>query len=138
MKPKLAEILRSRGVKPSAQRLAIYENLVDRRDHPTADEVWAALAPAIPTLSRTTVYTSLRLLCDSGLARLIIGGGDSMRFDADTKPHSHFRCVECGAVSDIAGAPPCAETFALPRGTKTFAVDMFVSGICPACAKSGK
>ena len=132
---KQARTLESHGVKPSAQRLAIFSNLHARRDHPTADEVWAALSPAMPTLSRTTVYAALRLFCEKGLSRLILSGGGEMRFDADTASHAHFLCNACGKVIDIATPAPDAQKFPLPRGAKIFAVETYLTGHCPACAR---
>lgn len=47
-------------IKPSVQRMAIMEYLMKNRVHPTADEIYGALYPMMPTLSKTTVYNTMR------------------------------------------------------------------------------
>lgn len=51
------ERLQSHSIKPSVQRIAIMQYLMDHHTHPTVDEIYTALAPSMPTLSKTTVYT---------------------------------------------------------------------------------
>ena len=51
----VAESLKLRGVKPSYQRMKIYEFLLNNRIHPTVDEIFKTLTPEIPTLSKTTI-----------------------------------------------------------------------------------
>ena len=53
--------LLERGIKPSQQRIALLEYLVKHPVHPTADELYSRLSPMMPTLSKTTVYNTLRL-----------------------------------------------------------------------------
>lgn len=48
-------------VKPSLQRIAIVEYLMENRIHPTADDIYHALCIQVPTLSKTTVYNTMRL-----------------------------------------------------------------------------
>jgi hypothetical protein len=57
--------LQSAGVKPSPQRVAILQWLIDNRCHPTVDEIYRALEQIYPTLSRTTVYNTMWLLAEA-------------------------------------------------------------------------
>ena len=70
-------------------------------NHPTADDVYNFVHTKYPQISRTTVYRNLNKLCDSGdLLRVkIFGAAD--RFDHNLQSHYHFRCDECGSVSDL-------------------------------------
>lgn len=70
-------------------------------NHPTADDVYNFVHTKYPQISRTTVYRNLNKLCDSGdLLRVkIFGAAD--RFDHHLQSHYHFRCDECGSVSDL-------------------------------------
>ena len=70
-------------------------------NHPTADDVYNFVHEKYPQISRTTVYRNLNKLCDSGdLLRVkIFGAAD--RFDHHLQSHYHFRCDECGGVSDL-------------------------------------
>lgn len=62
----MQDCLLGHGIKPSVQRLAVMEYLKTHCTHPTADEIFSALSPKMPTLSRTTVYNTLRLLASRG------------------------------------------------------------------------
>ena len=59
------QYLLSHNVKPSAQRIAIMKYLLEHRAHPTVDRIYTELLPAMPTLSRTTVYNTLRVLAEN-------------------------------------------------------------------------
>ena len=59
------------GVKPSVQRLAIMQYLMTHFNHPTVEQVYQGLCDKIPTLSRTTVYNTLRLFSERGAATMI-------------------------------------------------------------------
>ena len=52
------------GIHPSVQRIAIMDYLIKHRTHPTVDEVYTALSDEIPTLSKTTVYNTLKLFAE--------------------------------------------------------------------------
>ena len=132
---KNAEILIQRGIKPSCQRLYIYEYLLDRIDHPTADNVWEGLVEKIPTLSRTTVYTTLNLLCNKGLVTLITGDYDRIRFDAVTSQHAHFCCDLCKCVYNVGDTSLDPKDFQIPAGAKIHGVKVYVSGLCVKCVK---
>ncbi len=89
------------AVKYSRQRQLIYNFLMSRRDHPTADMVYQNVRQEHPNISLGTVYRNLTLLADRGdIQRLQVGDGVD-RFDADTSWHSHFFCSECGCVTDL-------------------------------------
>lgn len=88
-------------LKYSKQREMIKEFLMDRKDHPTADIVYMNVRQKTPNISLGTVYRNLTLLADIGeIVRLRVGDGVD-RFDADTSPHYHFVCTECGRVTDL-------------------------------------
>lgn len=95
------EHLQSHGIKPSPQRIAVMDYLLNSRMHPTADEIYLALSPSMPTLSKTTVYNTLKLLVEAGAVLNISIDEKNARYDGDTRPHAHFRCLKCGAVLDL-------------------------------------
>ena len=55
------EYLQSYGIKPSLQRIAIMEYLIENRIHPTVEDIYEALYIKVPTLSKTTVYNTIKL-----------------------------------------------------------------------------
>ena len=87
--------------KHSKQRDMIKEFLMTRKDHPTADVVYSNVRMQNPNISLGTVYRNLTLLADTGeILRLRVGDGVD-HFDADTSPHYHFVCSDCGSVIDL-------------------------------------
>ena len=97
----MQDCLLGHGIKPSVQRLAVMEYLKTHCTHPTADEIFSALSPTMPTLSRTTVYNTLRLLASRGAVLSLDIDGKNARFDGDIRPHAHWLCRGCGAVRDL-------------------------------------
>jgi len=89
------------GVKPSLQRIAIMEYLMEHLTHPTVDTIFNDLYPSIPTLSKTTVYNTLKLLEEQGAIQAINIDEKNVRYDADISFHAHFKCKQCGNVYDF-------------------------------------
>ena len=88
-------------LKHSKQRDSIKEFLMGRKDHPTAAVVSDNVRRSFPNISLGTVYRNLTLLADIGeISRIHVGDGVD-HFDADTSPHYHFICSECGCVRDL-------------------------------------
>ena len=88
-------------LKHSKQREMIKDFLMSRHDHPTADVVYMNVRQLNPNISLGTVYRNLTLLADIGeIQRLRLGDGVD-HFDADTSPHYHFVCSDCGSVIDL-------------------------------------
>ena len=65
------DYLTAHGVKASVQRVAVMQYLLQQMGHPTVDEIYQALVDHIPTLSKTTVYNTLRLLMEHGVVRML-------------------------------------------------------------------
>src|SRR6185436_4935485 len=73
--------VRAAGLKLTPQRLAIVRELAEDESHPTAQELFERLRPALPTMSFATVYNTLDALTTAGLcAALSLSPGPS-RFD---------------------------------------------------------
>ena len=97
----IAEHLKSHGIKPSLQRIKIYEFLLNNYEHPTVDTIYKELMSDIPTLSKTTVYNTLNLFVDNEVANVIIIEDHEARYDAIVEPHGHFKCKVRGKREDI-------------------------------------
>ena len=85
----------------SMQRQTVYDILCGTKSHPSADWVYTRARERIPNISLGTVYRNLAELKREGN---IIGFTDEIgteHFDATTTPHVHFRCTECGEITDI-------------------------------------
>ena len=128
-----AEKLRSFGIHPSQPRIAIYSYLETRKNHPTADMVYADLSPEYPSLSKTTVYNTLKLFRSSGAVQSVIIEDGEMRFDSDVSRHAHFKCTACGSVYDLFYDP----SEYLPAISSDFAVEEIhvnYRGKCKKCS----
>ena len=87
--------------KHSKQRDAIIDELCQRHDHPTAEELYLALKTKMPNLSLGTVYRNLNMLSDDGtIQKLSVGGAD--HFDGNAMNHYHMLCSECKRLYDVA------------------------------------
>ena len=92
------EYLLKYNIKPSMQRIAIMDYLMVHRVHPTADEIYNALYPTMPTLSKTTIYNTMKLFTEQGAVKALVIDEKNVRFDIDTSSHAHFMCLGCGCV----------------------------------------
>ncbi|MDO5570057.1 MAG: transcriptional repressor [Bacteroidales bacterium] len=137
MESVIAHLL-SHNIKPSVQRLAIMKYLMEHKTHPTADMIYNDLFKDIPTLSKTTVYNTLKLLSENGAAKVIGIEEKNARYDGDMTPHAHFRCKNCGCIYDI---PLEANDKLFVEGIGELIVDevhIYYKGYCKECAEAMK
>jgi len=132
-----AEHLRSVGLTPTIQRLAILDYLRSVCCHPTADDVLSAIREKFPSISRATVYNTLDALRKAGVILRLSVDPSVARYDADTGPHAHFRCRACGKVYDI--EIPGDDT--VPEhvdGHRVESVRTYIYGTCAQCLAEGR
>ena len=101
MGPGVVELLRERGIQPSAQRVAVAQYVLFTDEHPSADRVWDRVRRRFPMISRATVYNTLNLFAEKGLVRDLHLSPDSVVFDANTGAHHHLIDEETGRIYDI-------------------------------------
>jgi len=97
----ISEYLLQNNIKPSYQRLRIYEYLKNNHNHPTVDRIYRELVYEIPTLSKTTVYNTLKIFIEKGIVKVINIEDNELRYDADTSVHGHFKCEKCEQIFDF-------------------------------------
>lgn len=134
----LERLCREKGLPLTIQRRAVLEAVLERSDHPTADQVHEAVQQVLPDVSRTTVYRTLETLVELGLVRRVHQTGTPGRFDGKTYRHHHLVCSRCGKMADIE-APELNE-LALPEEAHGFRVDDYMVqliGVCAECRKQG-
>lgn len=122
------------GIKPTAQRIAVMDYLQTHRTHPTADEIYSALLPEYPTISRTTVYNSLKSLVNAGAALSLDMEAGNTHYDGHTAPHAHFFCTRCGKIVDVE-MPNMPEA---PAEFGAVTTDVVFRGICAECKGNDK
>ena len=133
MKESAQERLRRYNIKPSVQRMAVLDYLMTHYTHPTADTIFNALYPSIPTLSKATVYNTLNLLTEQGVIQMITIDEKNARFDAREAPHLHFRCNSCGEIFDFELPPLQMEAL---KDYDITDVQVYCKGECPTCQKN--
>ncbi|HOE62634.1 MAG TPA: Fur family transcriptional regulator [Candidatus Sumerlaeota bacterium] len=98
---RLKNILLEHDLRPSFHRIKVLEYLVSCRTHPTPERIYLDLRAAIPTISRATVYNSLKVFVEKGLACALHADGEEARYDYKDSEHAHFYCVQCGKLIDV-------------------------------------
>ncbi|MBD2326897.1 Fur family transcriptional regulator [Alkalinema sp. FACHB-956] len=130
----IVQRLKEKGLRVTPQRFAVYANLLDRCDHPTAEQVLQDLNQHAPTSSQATVYSSLQALCEVGLVREVLLEEGVCRYDANVAPHHHFRCRCCGAIEDIAwDALHSIQIDRVRSGLKVESYEVTLHGVCDHC-----
>ncbi len=94
-------MLEDKGVKPSIQRIQIFRCLMESKNHPTAKDIYERISKKIPTLSKTTVYNTVKLFEDKGILRPIRIKEGEARYDIRVGFHPHFSCKRCGSLYDL-------------------------------------
>ena len=84
----------------SRQRELIKEVVFSTNAHPSADWVYDKVKKTFPNISLGTIYRNLKQLSKIGIIRTIYDGSVA-RFDWNTTSHNHFKCIECGKITDI-------------------------------------
>ena len=124
--------LRDLGITPTLQRVMIMDYLRGSSDHPTVDDVFRAVSAEHPSLSRATVYNSLRVLVDAGAVCQLTIEKEAVRYDLCDKPHAHFRCRICHRLYDVdvaAGVLPGK----IVDGHLVESATTYLYGVCSAC-----
>ena len=97
----LLNLLRDRGIQPSAQRMAVAEYALTTEEHPSADQVWARVKRSFPMISRATVYNTLNLFVAKGLLQPLVLAEGKVVFDPKTDRHHHFIDEDTGNIHDV-------------------------------------
>ena len=133
----LTEQLGATGLRLTPQRQQVYDVLLHRRDHPTAEEVFIRSKRAMPDISMATVYNCLDALVQCGLVRLVQLERGATRYCPNMEEHCHYYCDACGTVFDVALAAGAA-VGPRPRGFQVDHYEIAVHGLCAGCAARRK
>ena len=132
---------RAHGLPVTVQRRRIFEALRDRSDHPTPDQVYAAVQDTLPGVSRTTVYRVLDTLVRVGVLAKACSPGAASRVDPRTSRHHHLVCQRCDRLFDLDEAavehrirPPDVRR----RGFVIQGYSIYFTGLCAACQEQAR
>lgn len=125
------QMLKEKGIRPSYIRVRILSYLMNGRVHPTVDEIYEVLAKEILTLSKTTVYNTLKLFAEKEMAQALNIEGNELRYEAERGFHGHFKCQDCGGIYDlnISGIEFVDDM----DGYVIADEQVLVTGLCPNC-----
>jgi Fur family transcriptional regulator, peroxide stress response regulator len=139
----IEEILRTKKIKVTPQRMAVYSILKKTRAHPNVEMIFQKLKPDYPAMSLATVYKTVDVLKRVGLIQELNVGESGLRYDAVVSPHSHVYCENCGKVDDVDGLEldefqdhSLFEIVKEKSGFNISAVQLYFFGICPQCSEN--
>jgi Fur family peroxide stress response transcriptional regulator len=130
----IARKLADSGLRATPQREVVYNILLQKRDHPTADEVFARVKAELPGTSLATVYNCLEALVQCNLVRSVNFERGPTRFCPNLHPHAHFHDVSTGQTHDIDLSPELLQTVngILPSGYDASSVEIIFRGTASA------
>lgn len=131
----LIELLHSRGQRVTSQRLLILRELRRRGHHATAEEIHRTVQQELPGVSVPTIYATLELFVELGLARRIETSSAAL-YDAGSEPHQHAVCRRCGRVEDVEGLLDADALMSAARaaGFHPQDAELIITGLCARCA----
>jgi Fur family peroxide stress response transcriptional regulator len=129
------KLCRSRGIRVTAQRLAVYRALAEDLAHPTAELVYARLGKKLPGLSQATIYRTLQFFENENLIRKVSSPGSIGRFDANVDPHQHLVCRVCGTLEDVSVPELLSAVIPKVSGFTVEELDIRLVGRCETCSR---
>lgn len=126
----LSERLKSCDVRPTPQREVVLKVILEKRDHPTADEIFARVKATMPTISLATVYNCLETLVTCGIVRQVNLERAPTRYCPNLSEHAHFHDENTGEIHDIELLPETMKHLheLLPPGFDASCVELTFRG----------
>ncbi|HRP69987.1 MAG TPA: Fur family transcriptional regulator [Turneriella sp.] len=101
----IAQMLKSRGLRVSLQKLEIAKHVLGTHRHFTAEEIFREINTDFPRVSRATVFNVLNLFAENGLLRTLRARSDVLLYDSNTSEHDHVVDTATGKVYDVELSP---------------------------------
>lgn len=97
----LARYLDDHNLKRTRQREAILDVFLHTTGHISSDDLYNRVREHHPTIGYTTVYRTMKLLCDAGLAVERNFEDGVTRYEIPHEHHDHLVCVRCGRIIEF-------------------------------------
>ena len=97
----IKEILTEHDLKVTHQRMVIYQTVLERKEHPTAENIFEKLKKTHPSISLGTVYKTLETFVEKGLVNRVNTSEGNMRYDGITDDHNHIYCTNTKEIIDF-------------------------------------
>lgn len=133
------EYIRTRGLRLTKQRLQVAEIFMETDGHVSAEELYDRVRRRHPDIGFSTVYRTLKLLKEAGVARQVDFDARRAKFEssADKTHHDHLICIKCAKVVEF--LEPEIERLQDEVVEKHGFVirwhRMEIFGLCPRCRK---
>jgi Fur family ferric uptake transcriptional regulator len=132
---RLRAYLTATGLRHTEQRQAIAAAFFAFEGHPNIDELYARIRRNHPHIGQATVYRTIKLLVDCGLAHESQFGDGTARYEAtleDDEHHDHLMCRDCGHIFEFhhPEIERLQETIAASHGLRVVDHKMVIYGDC--------
>jgi Fur family ferric uptake transcriptional regulator len=97
----LARFLEEHRLKHTKQRDAILDVFLEAKGHVTSEEIYQQVRGVHPQIGYTTVYRTMKLLCDAGLANERHFDDGITRYEIEHEHHDHLVCTKCGKIQEF-------------------------------------
>ena len=135
----LLKHIQKRGLKRTAQRDLILEVFLRTEEHLSSEDLYRLVQTEDPAIGHTTVYRTLKLLADAGLAREVRFGDGRTHYEHNYKHqhHDHMICMECGTSIEFYNAEIEAlqDEASEQAGFKVLDHKLQIYGLCKDCRK---
>ena len=98
---RLAEYLTRQGLKHTRQRVAILDAFLQAGGHMTSEDLYERVRPGHPEIGAATVYRTLKLFCDAGIAHPSHFRAGVTLYEYRSGHHDHLICDGCGAIVEF-------------------------------------
>lgn len=136
----LAKYMSERGLKSTRQRSLIIDTFFEAHGHLSVEEVWAQVRARDPKVSVATVYRTMKLLSESGLAHARNFGDGQTRYEpaVGRHHHDHLICTNCGRIVEFENdrIEQMQDAVAKKHGWKVTSHKMELYGLCKDCQRS--
>ena len=134
------EHIKRSGLRRTGQRDLILETFLKTEEHLTSEDLYALVNRLDPAIGLTTVYRTLKLLTEAGLAREVRFGDNKTYYEHhfNHEHHDHMICTECGRVIEFF-SPDIEELqdqMASNLGFIATHHSLRMWGVCSECQKS--
>jgi Fur family ferric uptake transcriptional regulator len=134
--------LERRGLKLTAERRALFDEIFGRHEHLEADELLVRLRAQHKKISRATIYRTLELLVDSGIVGRLRIGEAGYRYERlrAGDHHDHLICTQCGRVIEFfePRIEALQDEVAARHGFLLLSHSHQMRGVCRACRPRSK
>ena len=97
----LARYLEEHNLKHTKQRDLILDAFLETRGHVTSEELYQQVRGQNPNIGYTTVYRTMKLLAEAGLAQERRFDDGVTRYEIEQEHHDHLVCVKCGKIIEF-------------------------------------